>query len=152
MELSFTMYDDNFPTCAVTYATLHIQHEDLDPDAVSRDLDIQPTRTQRQGEPRNPRSKRPVIARFGMWSLSSEDAVHSRDVRRHIDWLIDHLQCKAKILRRLRATGCETKISCFWVTASAHGGPTLSPFQLARLADLGLDTEFDIYFGGEEGD
>jgi hypothetical protein len=39
-------------------------------------------------------------------------------------------------------------IACLWDSHAGHGGPTLSPDLLRRLADLGIELWFDIYFHG----
>ena len=36
-------------------------------------------------------------------------------------------------------------ISCFWVSASHHGGPVLSPKEMRILADLDIEIWFDYY-------
>src|SRR5438876_12415177 len=79
------MYDDECATCAETFATFHITHDDLDPDTVSLALGIEPTERHRQGDVRNPRARRLVYWRSGGWSLRSSGIVESRDIRRHVD-------------------------------------------------------------------
>jgi hypothetical protein len=140
------MYDDDYPTCERTYATLWILQEDLDPDVVTGALAIQPSWTRKRGEIRNPGAKRPVINKVGGWFLRTADVVHSRDVRRHIDWLLDQLEPRREVLAKLQAAGCQTIISCYWLSYQGHGGPMLLPQNMARLASLGLELWFDVYF------
>jgi hypothetical protein len=132
--------------CERTFATFHLSHEDLDPDAVTVDMGLQPSRTQRRGHPRNPLAQRPVIARFGLWSLTSKDRLHSRDVRDHVDWLLDQLEPVAAAIERYQASGCKSDISCFWTLGRSRGGPRLSPDGMRRMARLSIQIEFDIYF------
>jgi hypothetical protein len=95
-------YVDDYATCHRTYATLVIVHPDLEPDVVTEGLGIQPSRAHRRGDIRNPLAKRPFIHPRGGWFLSSEGAVQSRDVRRHIDWLLDQVEPKGDVLKQLQ--------------------------------------------------
>lgn len=144
------MYRDDYPTCAQTYATLILLHEDLNAELLTQELGIQPTETWKQGEVRNPGSRTPVVSRIGGWFLRTQETVASRDVRRHIDWLLNQVEPRRSVLGRLRTAGYRMEISCFWVSAFGHGGPTLSPAQMARLADLGLEVWFDVYLDGSD--
>lgn len=36
-------------------------------------------------------------------------------------------------------------IACYWVSRSGHGGPTIPPPQMRRLADLNIELGFDFY-------
>jgi hypothetical protein len=100
-------YDDNYGTCKETSAVLRIAHPSLDPDIISAQLLLMPSWAWRMGELKEPR-ERP--ARTGMWALDTNGVVHSRDLRRHLDWLIDHLHNKGDILDQLRNRSYEK----FW--------------------------------------
>lgn len=143
-------YTDDYGTCARTYATFCVFHDALAPDAVSEELGIEPTRTQKRGAVDDPQAQDPFIYTTGGWFLSSEGAVESRDARRHIDWLLDRLEPGHRTLQKLQKAGCRMEISCYWLSSSGNGGPTLSPHQMARLADLGIEIGFDIYFTGDD--
>ncbi len=134
----------DYPTCERTYATLRIYPEALDPSDVTARLGIEPSDWQRQGESRKP-GDRP--AKLHGWFLSSEGAVESRDVRRHLDWLLARLTPRADAVVALQAEGCRMDVSCFWVSASGHGGPSVRPAQMGELARLGLELWFDVYLG-----
>ena len=41
-------------------------------------------------------------------------------------------------------------ICCFWLSASGHGGPTVSPKQMAKLVELNLEVWWDIYYFDDE--
>ena len=146
------MYDADCPACSETYATFHIVHDDLDPDAGSQQLELQPTEAIRKGDVRNPKARRPYIYKRGGWRFRTESVVQSRDIRRHVDWLLDQLEPSSAQLKRLQAEGYEMEVFCYWVCAGEHGGPRLSPSQMRRLADLGIEIGFDIYFTGDDED
>jgi hypothetical protein len=138
--------EDEYPTCAQTFVTLRIYPERLDPTEVTARLGIEPSSWQRRGEDQNPGSKRPLPARLSGWFLSSEGAIDSRDCRPHLDWLLAKIGTKAAVIQTLLADGCRMDVSCFWLSRSGHGGPTVTPLQMGELARLGLDLWFDVYF------
>jgi Domain of unknown function (DUF4279) len=135
------MYDDDYGTCARTYATLVIKH--LDPSTITERLGIEPSHSQRKGELIRPYSTR--IAPFDGWFLSTKGVVESRDSRRHIDWLLDRIAGKTREVLRMQVEGCEMDVWCYWCSARGQGGPTISPGQMRRLGELNLDLLFDIY-------
>ena len=140
-------YNDSYPTCQRTYVTLLIYLPDTQsPDTVTARLGLKPSRTQVKGEMHGGRKK---LWPNG-WFLTSEGKVQSRDVRRHIDWLLEQLDHKMDNIQELMHTGAEICISCFWTSAKGHGGPMLDPRILKRLAETGLGLGFDIYFEGDE--
>lgn len=147
-----TTYDDDYPTCQTTYATLRIYHLLLNTDRVTRELGLQPTRTQESGQLLSPWEKQPLFARIGGWFLSTEGVVDSRDVRRHVDWLLDQIEPHGEALKKLQAEGCQIDIFCYWCSAQGHGGPMLSPESMIRLGTLGLEIGFDIYLPLEKAD
>ena len=138
-------YNDEYPTCAETKATLRIYHDQLDPESVSNQLSLTPTVSQRKGGvPASRWASKP--AAIGGWFLSTEGKVISKDCRRHIDWIIESLVGRGDVLRQFREDGCRTEISVYWVSAYGNGGPMVSPHSMARLGVLGLELQFDIYF------
>jgi hypothetical protein len=143
-------YDHDYATCGETYATLCMYHRDLDPDAVSRLLALQPTDSQRRGDIHNPKSPNPVSLPVGAWFLSTRNLSLSRDVRFHIDQLLEMLAEKDAAIHQFAAQGCELRINCYWVSAHGHGGPMIWPETMGRLAELGIELSFDVYFHGED--
>jgi len=134
-------YDDNYPSCRATYATLRIFRDDLDPDAVSSMLGIIPSDRHRKGDTLRYGS----VAKSGAWFLSSKGQLESKDVQRHIMWILDQLTGKVGILHQLQDEGCSMDIFCYWLSASGQGGPTLSPELMRRLAEAELEIGFDVY-------
>lgn len=139
------MEESDYPTCERTYATLRIYPELLDPADVTARLGIEPSDWQRRGESRKP-GDRP--AKLHGWFLTSEGLIESRDVRKHLDWLLSRIGPRAEAIHALQSNGCCMDVSCFWVSASGHGGPSVRPAQMGELARLGLELGFDVYLGG----
>ena len=135
------MYQDDYPTCAETYATLRLYPGDIDPDIVTERLSVAPTTVQRPRADQQPGHAVHPAA----WFLTSEGVVESRDVRRHIDWVLERVVPAGVALRELVHAGVRADIFCYWRSAGGHGGPCISPEQARVLAELELDCSFDIY-------
>ena len=146
-------YNDEYPTCAKTYATLCIYPEEIDPPIVTHHLGIEPSNWQRKGKAIELDGRPlPRVAILNSWSLTSKGQVDSRDSRRHIDWLLDQLDPKAEAIDTLQEMGCRMVISCFWASRSGHGGPMLPPTQMKRLGKLNIELWFDFYGPYDEDD
>jgi hypothetical protein len=135
------MYNDDYPTCEETYATLRIYHDDLNPDDVSSRLRLVPSDSQKKGQILQAQREAPV----GAWFLSSQDHVPSRDVGRHIVWIIDQLSGREAMLKALQDEGYQIDLFCFWASANGHGGPELTHEIMQRLSSLKLNLGFDVY-------
>lgn len=139
-------YDDDYPTCLETYATLRGYHAEAAPEAVTEELGIQPSRSQLKGV--QLMDGRQVCRPISGWFLRSKGAVESRDARRHIDWLLDQLSGLKSRLTALENQGWRLDIHCYWVSGG-QGGPMLDPSQMAELARLNLTCGFDVYWADE---
>ena len=138
------MYDDDYPTCARTYATLLIYTGNIDPSSVTERLGIEPTSWQRRGEPTHQVDRPSRIAPLSGWFLTSRGHVESKDSRRHVDWLLTRLECVAHVVRSLQSEGCQMQIACYWHSRQGQGGPSVSPSQMRLLGDLEIELWFDI--------
>lgn len=136
-QISSSDYIDDYATCAATYATLRIYTGRIDPELVTSALRVEPTKSQREGE---------NGARVNGWFLSSKSFIHSRDVRRHVDWLLRKISSKRRELLDLQSrVGIQMDVFCYWRSVHGHGGPTLGPEQMRILADFKLNISFDCY-------
>lgn len=143
--------NDNYETCERTCAKLRIYGNDLDPSAITKLLGIQPSDSQKKGETRKNSYDRILVFKIGGWFLSSEDHVQSKDVRRHLDWILNQLVPKKEQLLQLQETiGITMDVNCIWWSAFGDGGPTLWPEQMGLLAELNLECGFEIAFYGED--
>lgn len=140
-------YSDEYSACSETFSTLRVYHDSISPSEVTARLGIRPTRQTVKGEKRGKSSK--IFANNG-WFLESSKSVDSRDSRRHIDWIVDQLWNKKEEIPKMLQEGFKIDISSFWVSTSGNGGPTISPYQMARLADLQIEVWWDIYFSDDD--
>jgi hypothetical protein len=120
------------------------------PNAMTAKLGVKPDTTMTKGLPHELPSGRMRDATVSGWFLSSEGQVVSRDLRDHLDWLLDRLRPAAVGLSALQAEEVRMEVWCRWDSASGHGGPTLEPEQMRLMAELNLQCGFDIYFAGDE--
>ncbi len=67
-----TDYNDDYLSCARTYASLRVFCSDLDPDAISEALGAQPSRSYRIGDSVG---RQGATRKTNMWLLSSEEGV-----------------------------------------------------------------------------
>jgi hypothetical protein len=134
------MYDDDYSTCAKTFATLRIYG--VRPDEVTQWLGLSPTSMQIQGQASDGRR----VSVDG-WFLSTELQVASRDLRRHLDWLLANISPVATALSELKAQAAKVDVFCYWLSAHGQGGPTFSPQQMKLLGELGLELGLDVYHG-----
>lgn len=137
-------YRDEYPTCAQTYATVRVFHPQLDLNRVTAALHIQPSEAWLPGAIRFGAQRKQ-----GGWLLSSDGNVDSRDLRRHLDWVLDKLMLRVEEVENLMLDGHAIDVSCYWASASGHGGPALDPDQMGKLAALRLPIWFDVYFPGK---
>jgi len=138
-------YDDDYPTCKETFATLRIFSDVVLPGTVSSLLGLQATESFAKGEMYG---KQQRMRTYNAWQLSTLGHVVSRDSRRHLDWLLDRLEDRRDSLADLRLKGCEIDVTCYWVSIG-QGGPIIGPEQMKRLAELNLEVWWDVYFGGD---
>lgn len=143
-------YDDSYSTCAETFATLRLFGATVTPGEISHQLGMAPSRQQTKGE--QIAKHCPERRKEHGWFLSSEGVIVSRDVRRHIDWILDSVWEVRSELRVLLAGPCHGDIFCYWVSAAGHGGPTLSQYQMTRMSEIGLECSFDVYFHETDGE
>lgn len=139
-------FDDDYPACRETYATLRIfPGETSTSAAITNSLGLQPTRIFEKGERLGSRGN---VRSQSAWLLSTEGNVLSRDPRRHLAWLLEQIRGKDNQIQLLRNSGAELDIFCYYLSVG-QGGPTMSAEHMAVLGELGLDVGWDIYFESE---
>jgi hypothetical protein len=144
------LYDRNYPTCLETYATFRVYSPSMSPEAISAKLGLKPSETMSKGHIRRTRRGGEIETKINGWFLRSKESIGSRDLRHHLDWLLDRLTGVRHSLLALQAGDAEMDVFCYWVSAYGHGGPTLEPEHMRRLADLNLELGLDVYFADEE--
>lgn len=143
-----TPHNPEYATCHYTHAWLRVMSDDFDIDEVTSLVGAHPTSTQKKGGPLW-ESKQDHCEKSGWW-ISSEGAVSSKDSRDHIDFILAKLVDADEGFKVIHDRGYLVDLCVRWDSLSGHGGPTLSPVQMARLAALDIEVWFDIYFHGDD--
>ena len=145
-----TKYDDSYGTCYESHVKLLIYTGETDPDFVTQRLGVTPTSISKKGDIIRTKLGRTRVTNNNIWLLSSEEKVDSKDLRRHLDWLMKKLVPAEKALKSIQnLAGITMTIKCVWWSAHGHGGPALWPEQMKAMAALNLECGFDIYFVSE---
>lgn len=141
-----TDVNSTYETCAECHATLSIYPGEMSPHEVGTLLGLRPTLQYAKGEDALSPWGKTFKVPLSSWLLSSQGNVDSKDLREHVQWLLDILRPVASGLESLRKIpGLDMHILCTWISRYGDGGPYLWPEQLQCMADLGLPCHFDFY-------
>lgn len=141
-ESKIMQFDDDYPSCSETYATLRVFSENSTAAEIAAALGLSATESFSRGDPFGSKGR---TRRHSGWMLSTKGSVTSRDGRRHLAWLLDRLRNRKERFESLREAGAELDISCYYLSVG-QGGPIMSSEQMSELGKLGLDVWWDIYF------
>ena len=147
----FTPLDDEYATCERTTATLRIACGDMHPQQVTALLNVEPTHQTVRGEPMQFSSRaKSHVPRLNMWLLDSEGVILSKDLRRHLDWIIGKVRLHRDALFSLQQMpDVKMDVSCVWWSLHGDGGPTLWPEQMLGLAELNLEMSIAVASYGD---
>jgi len=130
------------------YATLHIRLPDDvdDPEALSLELGLMPTRVTRRGTPLSKTSgkgrPRHQKAPRSVWSFSTADLPLSNDAQEHIEWIVAQLRGKQDVIRGLVAGKSSIGVVCHWYFQ--RGKPVVGDETIRHLDDLGMTFDFEL--------
>jgi hypothetical protein len=126
----------------------------MHPEEVTALLKVEPTHLTVLGRPVQFNSRgKSHIARLNMWLLDSEGIVSSKDLRRHLDWIISKVRPNCDALFSLQQLlDVKMDVSCVWWSLHGDGGPTLWPEQMLGLAELNLEVSIGFAYYGDESD
>jgi len=142
-----TPVDHDYGTCDLTYVDMLIYPSELAHENVTALLGIEPTVACNKGDRIETARGTVKVVPVTRWSLSSENDVMSKDVRAHLDWLLERLVPAREGLFELQQHHeVKMAVDCTWWSRSGHGGPTLWPEQMRQLAELNLECAFEIQF------
>ena len=140
-----------------TFVEFRIRGDELNPNTVSQQLEIQPTRSWSKGETyigktldptskevRQTTRKRP----WGIWVYSTNPNVSTKRVEDHISFILNLLEPKQQELRYYveLAASYSVSFSIYWKPLSGYGSYEISGNALARLSTLCHYTEFSCSF------
>ena len=136
------MTDNEIP--ARVYATFILRGKDLDPQDVTERMSIIPSRSFKRGDRRTVKKKWP----HGFWALTSDGHIDSTDLSLHLDWLVKQLEpSNSSIQEIIHDSDFKAEISCLWISPEDHNGLILPSQLISKIAELGVELSFDIYYG-----
>lgn len=146
----FTPVNDSDPICDHTWVTLCIYN--IDPYLVTNKLGINPTGGKRKSANKSLPAHISKMSSVYSWTLSSNKQVSSKDIRRHLDWLLDKISPVIGQLKELQQIPeVEMAIRCSWFSAEEdYGSLTLWPEQMVKMAEANLEFNLSILFYDDE--
>lgn len=119
--------------------------EALVPDEVTEALRITPSECHQSGDPRQaPPGRTYAPYREGLWRLSSGVADEA-DLDAHLDDLLTRLGGARAALDRLKTAGFKQDIFIGVFSGGGNSEFRISRRNLARIQQLGVELDFDIY-------
>lgn len=141
-----TPHDRNYGTATRTHASFCVYSSEINPHEITASFGITPTYVtikDRIVKTKHGFHKREAL---NAWFLDSEGNVQSRDLRHHLDFLLEQLEPISDVIHNVQTReGIRMQMRCVWWSACGHGGPTVWPEQMRSLYLLDLELSFDIY-------
>jgi hypothetical protein len=127
-----------------THVSLRLFGEDLDPDAITKEVGITADKSYRNGEITGTKTR--VLRKTGYWSVSSREHMDELvDTCAHLQWLIDIVDGRKAIFDSYRARGWRVDVWLGIHTSEGHGGPTIPSSIIRALGAIDLDVNLDLY-------
>lgn len=118
--------------------------ENVDPDVVTAALGLQPTSTQKLGEPlRYPGGAVIPSSHLGTWKLKLPGSVEGDSVEEQIERWLEILKPKASGLKRLRELDYAPYLDCPYRQSDLS--VCIEPLQLAALGELQVSLSIWLY-------
>ncbi len=134
----------NIPNTEYYRVTLRIVDRNLDPQKITKLLEMEPSKSHKRGDafPKHPNRSRP----YGYWGIAS-NLPETENLRNHLDSILEKFKGKEKILNLLKKE-CETiEILCGFFTTDGDGSPlSLDPNQMRAISELGINLEIRYYY------
>lgn len=136
------VFDDEYPTCKETYATLRVFSQTLMAADITDVLGLLPSESFSKGEAYG---NQQLVRRETGWLLTSRESVNSRDTKRHVAWVVEKLMFKGESMQALKKLEAEVDVSCYYLSIG-QGGPSISAELMLELGKLEIDVWWDVYF------
>ena len=131
--------------------TVRIASDLLDPSEIGRALQLRPTFEKRKGEFVDAIADGSRYA-TNLWGLTytKDDSVPFEE---QLEGLLDQLDQRSSAVRALLASpGVDAELFLGLGYSGPHGGMSLSPPLVRRIANLGFSIQLDLYRSPEAGD
>lgn len=131
----------------MSYATLRIYGEHLDPARISELLGINPTSFQVSGDKRGAVGREREV-NIGGWFLTSKGSVESSDISDHVRWLLKKMPEELSVLSGRDEVSSIDMFCCLHVESWNYGF-AIDVELLAELGRFGVGLDFDVYHRSE---
>ena len=131
--------------------TLCITGHDLDPEMVTRILDMSPSKSWKRGEKKVFRDGSVHIYPWGGWKRFQSDDVLHRPLHEQLEYWVQLLAGKENALKKMCAMNCTAVLDCF-VTFTNVATLSIPAGLLEKLARIGIDIEMGCFAHEEQSD
>lgn len=153
IESRITPFSRDYPTCSECYVDLAIYPDRFPVENISEFLNLKATEVNIAGERFFNSLGKERTVNISSWFLTTRGDVVSKDLRDHINWIVEKLRLSSDRLIGLQnIDSVRMTLLCVWRSRFGHSGPVLWPEQMKALADLNLECSFDIYFDDPDGE
>lgn len=125
-------------------ATLRIASKAISVDDISTVMGVRPSESYDIGDVISKRSPTPTLRTESVWLFSS-GVPDAQPLEDHIEELLAFSEQRAFNLKQL-SSECDIEMFCTFSTFNGQGGFVLDKFAAQRVAKLGIDLVFDLYF------
>jgi hypothetical protein len=146
----YTTLNDSDPFCVFTWVAFCIYG--IDPDLVTNKLGIKPTSGQKKGVSSRLPNGNKITGVVNSWILSSKNYVSSKDIRRHLNWVLDKIEPVIEDLKALQnLPDIKMVISGNYLSKEEGGGSiAIWPEQMRIMAEANLEFSIEMLFSGKE--
>jgi hypothetical protein len=142
-----SMMRSNADQAAHAFVTFRVAGDALDPDAVTKILEVDPTEAHRKGEKYGgKRSGRPVTARTGIWYFSTDRLSDSSALGDHLAFVRGFLDASRRhgLHRFIRDRHLTATLTCFWHGQRGATPPAVPDDVRALLQSIPAKVETDF--------
>jgi hypothetical protein len=131
------------------FASLRLIGDRLEPDRVSEILGTKPTIAYKKREIYKMTRGREVRGRIGLWLVSSEGQVDSKNLNDHLDYLLriifpGDIGKLDRLHSLMSELGIEADVTCFWWGSAGAKPPVIRDDIRARFARIPAPIECDF--------
>jgi hypothetical protein len=132
----------------VSSVTLVITGLDLEPEQVTKILEMPPTRSWKRGQEKVFRSGRTHVYPWGGWKLFQSDETMKMPLEKQLEYWASLLAPKTASLRQLRGMDCAAVLDCY-LSISETASVPVSAELLEKIAGCGVEIELNCFASGD---
>ena len=143
IESRFTPLDKDYPSCDDVYVDFFV-YCNFEKIKHCFPSDFIPTKQVIKGKSWVSKTGKIMTPKLSHWTISSDRIIDSKDVRDHIDYVLDIIYPQKKHILKLQEN-FTMGMKCVWFAKGVSGGPAVWPEQMSRLSELNLELGFSFY-------